>query len=186
MRGDGEQEAGAHPLAAQHPVEQGQLSSFIWRVAYLAASGQFSRKPRAHLRRSRPTSWAGRTPLDAQSGKRTGRSRHKKGNNYLGAITGETAVATGKTQTREGARYRRLARRRGKAKAQVTVGNTQLRVSRKLLSNPGTRYADFGPDYYQRQAAIRRKIACHVREIEALGLEVTLAPHPRPRPGRNR
>ena len=31
----------------------------------------------------------------------------------------ETAVAAGKTQTREGARYRRLARRRGKAKAQV-------------------------------------------------------------------
>ena len=30
---------------------------------------------------------------------------------------GETAVAAGKTQTREGARHRRLARSRGKAKA---------------------------------------------------------------------
>jgi transposase len=75
----------------------------------------------AHL-----ASWAGRTPLDSQSGARNGRARHKKGNRYLAAITGETAVAAGKTQTREGARYRRIARRRGKAKAGVALGNTQL------------------------------------------------------------
>jgi transposase len=131
----------------------------------------------AHL-----ASWAGRTPLDAQSGKRTGRARHKKGNKYLGAITGETAVSAGKTATREGARYRRLARRRGKAKAQVAVGNTQLKVYHKLLSSPGMRYEDLGPDYYEQQAAIRRKIAYHVREIEALGLDVTLCRRPEPEP----
>jgi hypothetical protein len=45
------------------------------------------------------------------------------------------------------------------------------------------RYQDLGPDYYQRQAATRRKIAYHVREIEALGLEVTLARIPEPDPG---
>jgi len=127
-------------------------------------------------------SWAGRSPLDHQSGKRTGRARHKKGNKYMGAVTGETAVAAGKTATREGARYRRLARKRGKAKAQVALGNTQLKVYHKLLSNPGLRYHDLGPDYYERQAAIRRKIACHVREIETLGLEVTLARIPEPDP----
>jgi hypothetical protein len=33
-----------------------------------------------------------------------------------------------------------------KAKAQVALGNTQLRVYHKLLSNPGTRYQDLGPD----------------------------------------
>jgi transposase len=127
-------------------------------------------------------SWAGRTPLDAQSGKRTGRARHKKGNKYLGAVTGETAVAAGKTATREGARYRKLARSRGKGKAQVALGNTQLKVYHKLLSSPGTRYQDLGPDYYERQAATRRKLAYHVREIEALGLEVTLARIPGPDP----
>jgi hypothetical protein len=94
------------------------------------------------------------------------------------------AVATGKTATREGARYRKLARSRGKGKAQVAVGNTQLRVYHKLLSNPGMRYQDLGPDYYERQAATRRKIAYHVREIEALGLEVTLARIPDPDPDR--
>ena len=44
------------------------------------------------------------------------------------------------------------------------------------------RYQDLGPDYYERQAATRRKIAYHVREIEALGLEVTLARIPGPEP----
>ena len=130
------------------------------------------------------SSWAGQTPLDHQSGKRAGRARHKKGNRYLAAVTGETAVAAGKTATREGARYRKLARSRGKGKAQVALGNTQLRVYHKLLSNPGMRYQDLGPDYYERQAATRRKIAYHVREIQALGLEVTLARIPDPEPDR--
>jgi len=98
----------------------------------------------------------------------------RSGNRYLGAITGETAVAAGRTQTREGARHRRLARRRGTAKACVALGNTQLKVYHKLLSNPGMRYQDLGPDYYQRRAQSRRKIAYHVRELEELGLEVTL------------
>jgi transposase len=129
------------------------------------------------------SSWSGKTPLDHQSGKRAGRARHK-GNKYLAAVTGETAVAAGKTATREGARYRKLARSRGKGKAQVALGNTQLRVYHKLLSNPGMRYQDLGPDYYERQAATRRKIAYHVREIEAPGLEVTLARIPGPDPER--
>jgi hypothetical protein len=49
------------------------------------------------------SSWAGRTPLDRRSGKRAGRARHKKGNRYLAAVTGETAFAADKISTREGA-----------------------------------------------------------------------------------
>src|SRR5579862_9686174 len=120
------------------------------------------------------SSWAGRSPLDTQSGKRTGSSKSKTANRYLAAITGETAIAAGKTQTREGARYRRLARRRAKPKAQVAVGNTQLKVYHKLLSNPGMRYADLGADYYERQRDVRRQIAHHVGKLGALGFEVTL------------
>ena len=44
----------------------------------------------AHL-----ASWAGRTPLDNSSGKRQGKAKSKKGNRYLAAVTGETAVAAG-------------------------------------------------------------------------------------------
>jgi Transposase IS116/IS110/IS902 family len=85
----------------------------------------------AHL-----ASWAGRTPLDHQSGSRTGRAKSTKGNRYLAAITGQTAIAAGKTQTREGARYRRLARRRGKATALAAAGHTQMKVCHALLSEP--------------------------------------------------
>ncbi len=126
-------------------------------------------------------SWAGRAPQDHQSGKRKGRAKAKKGNRYLGAITGETAVAAGRTQTREGARHRRLARRRGTAKACVATGNTQLKASR-LLADPGMRYEDLGPDYYERQRDTRRQIAHHVGKLGSLGFEVTLCRIPEPDP----
>jgi transposase len=127
-------------------------------------------------------SWAGRSPLDNQSGKRKGRSKSKKGNRYLAGLLGETAVAAGRTQTREGARYRRLARRRGKPKAQVATGNTQLKVYHKLLSNPGMRYEDLGADYYERRRRIGRQISHHVGKLGALGFEVTLCRIPDPDP----
>jgi len=119
-------------------------------------------------------SWAGRTPLDNQSGKRAGRSKSKKGNRYLAAITGETAVAAGKTQTREGARYRRLSRRRGKAKAGVAIGNTQMKVYHALLSSPGTRYEDLGADYYDNRASTRRQVSALEKRARELGY--TLVP----------
>jgi transposase len=131
----------------------------------------------AHL-----ASWAGRTPLDNSSGKRQGKAKSKKGNRYLAAVTGETATAASRTQTREGARYRQISRRRGKAKAQVALGNTQLKVYHKLLSTPGMRYHDLGPDYYQRQRDTRRQIAHHVGKLGALGFEVTLCRIPDPAP----
>jgi transposase len=119
-------------------------------------------------------SWAGRTPLDNQSGNRSGRARSKKGNRYLAAITGETAVAAGKTQTREGARYRRIARRRGKPKAGVALGNTQLKVYHALLSSPGTRYQDLGADYYDNRATTRRQVRALQKRASELGY--TLVP----------
>ena len=95
----------------------------------------------------------------------------------------KTAVAAGRTQTREGARHRRLARRRGTAKACVATGNTQLKVLHKLLSNPGMRYHDLGADHYERQRDIRRQIAHHAGKLGSLGFEVTLCRHPEPDPG---
>ncbi len=133
----------------------------------------------AHL-----VSRAGRAPLDHQPGQRKGRSKARKGNRYLGAVTGGTAVAAGRTQTREGARHRRLARRRGPAKACVATGNTQLKVYHKLLSNPGMRYQDLGPDYHDRQRDVRRQAARHAGKLGSPGFEVTLCRIPEPGPDR--
>ena len=98
-------------------------------------------------------------------------------------IIGETAIAAGKTQTREGARYRRLARRRGKPKALVAVGNTQMKVYHALLSRPGTRYEDLGADHYDQQVIIRRQVRHCVGRLGAPGFEVTLCRIPEPEPG---
>jgi transposase len=101
-------------------------------------------------------------------------AKSKKGNRYLAGLLGETAVAAGRTQTREVTRCRRLARRRGKLKAQVAIGNTQLKVYHKLLSSPGMRHEDLGLDYYERRRDVRRQIAHHVGKLGDLGFEVTL------------
>ncbi|MGD0607823.1 MAG: transposase [Streptosporangiaceae bacterium] len=121
-----------------------------------------------------------RAPLDHQSGARKGRARTRKGNRYLAGVLGGTAVAAGRAQAREGARCRRPARRTGNAKAQAAIGNTQLKVLRKLLSNPGMRHEDPGPDYYDRQRGLRRQIRRHVTKLESPGFEVTLARIPDP------
>jgi transposase len=125
-------------------------------------------------------SWAGRTPLDHQSGARHGRARRKHGNKYIGAVTGETAVAAGRTDTREGARHRRLARKRGKAKACVATGNTQMRVFHALLSHPGTRYTDLGPGWYDDARQAARRLSRLVGALGAMGYEVTLCRKPGP------
>ena len=87
-------------------------------------------------------------------------------------------MSAGRTQTREGARYRRLARRIGRDKAQVAVSNTQLRVYHALLSSPGTRYQDLGADYYDKRAQTKRKARYHLAELDALGYDVVLTPRP--------
>ena len=92
-------------------------------------------------------------------------------------MLGETAISAGRTQTREGARYRRLARRRGKAKAQVAVGSTQLKVYHALLSHPGLRYQDLGAGYYDR-CNTRRQVRTHIQRLESPGFKVALTPLP--------
>ena len=47
--------------------------------------------------------------------------------------------------------------------------------SHALLSHPGMRYQDLGPDCCERQASTRRQVAHHVGKLGALGFEVTLS-----------
>jgi hypothetical protein len=42
------------------------------------------------------------------------------------------------------------------------------------------RYQDLGPDYYERQRAVRRQVAHHVGKLGFLGFEVTLCRLPEP------
>jgi hypothetical protein len=78
---------------------------------------------------------------------------------------------------------RRIIGVRARRRVVVALGNTQLKVYHKLLSSPGMRYQDLGPDYYERQASTRRQIAHHVGKLGVVGFEVTLCRLPEPDPG---
>jgi hypothetical protein len=45
-----------------------------------------------------------------------------------------------------------------------------------LLASPEARYTDLGPDWHARNGDRDRKIRAHLRQLQALGLDVTLTP----------
>ena len=75
-----------------------------------------------------------------------------------------------------GERYRRIARRRGKNKANVAVGRSLRGIFWHLLSDPQARYHDLGPDFYDTHISNSRKMRNLVRQLQALGCKVTLEP----------
>ena len=96
-----------------------------------------------------------------------------KGNPYLKGVLGEAA---GKTDTFLGERYRRLARRRGKLKALVAIARSILLIVWHLLTDRSTRYRDLGAGYHASRIDQNRKMRNHVRQLDALGYTVNLAP----------
>jgi transposase len=126
----------------------------------------------AHL-----ASWAKFAPgINSSAGKTKGNGSTGHGNRYLARVLGEAAVGAGRTDTFLGARYRRIARRRGKKKALVAVGRSLLVIIWHLLADPDTRFHDLGADHYDRHANTLAKRRNHVRQLEALGYRVTLEP----------
>ena len=55
-----------------------------------------------------------------------------------------------------------------------------MKVFHALLSRPGTRYEDLGPDYYERRRDHNRHVSRLVGELGSLGYEVTLCRKPEP------
>jgi transposase len=125
---------------------------------------------------ARLVSWARRCPGTRQSGPKTSRGNQPKGNPWLGGILGEIAASAARSDTFLGHRYRRLARRRGKLKALVAVARSLLVIVWHLLSDRAARYHDLGPAYYDSRTDKHRKARGHIRQLEALGYTVTLAP----------
>src|SRR5215472_11103060 len=80
-------------------------------------------------------SWAGLCPSARQSGTRTRAGKKHKGDTWLRGSLGQAANAAARTPTFPGERYHRIARRRGKAKAQVAAARSILVVTLHLLAN---------------------------------------------------
>ena len=122
----------------------------------------------------RLVSWAKRCPQTRQSGKKTTSGKAVKGSPWLNGILGEIAASAARTDTFLGERYRRLARRRGKRKALAAIARSILVIIYYLLADPAARFHDLGPDHYDNRISRDRKISNHVRQLQALGLTVTI------------
>ena len=116
------------------------------------------------------------SPRTVQSGARRRSGKTGKGNPYLKGILGEAAAAAARTDTFLGERYRRLAKRRGKLKTQVAVARSILVITWHLLADRSASYTDLGASYYASRIDKDRKTRNHLRQLEALGFTVTLAP----------
>jgi hypothetical protein len=138
----------------------------------------------AHL-----VSWAKFSPIDAQSAGRKKGNTTGKGNPWLAGTVGEVVAGLARTNTFLGARYRRLARRRGKKRAIVAVGNSVLTIIWHLLSNPDARYHDLGPGFYESRIDMQRRRRDLIRQLEHLtARRSTSSPNPSypPRPDDNK
>jgi transposase len=139
--------------------------------AIIAETGlDMSRFPTAaHL-----VSWAGLCPSARQSGPRTRAGKKGQGDTWLRGSLGQAAIGAARTATFLGERYSRIARRRGKAKAQVAVARSILVIIWHLLKDPAARFTDLGHGYYQARTDTDRKLRNHIRQIQALGFDITL------------
>jgi hypothetical protein len=121
-------------------------------------------------------SWAKLSPRTIQSGPKSRSGHTGKGNPYLKSVLGEAAASAARTNTFLGERYRRLVKRTGKLKALVAVARSILVIVWELLNDPYARFYDLGADYHDSRIDKNRKTQNHLRQLQALGYQVTLTP----------
>jgi len=118
-------------------------------------------------------SWAGTTPGSNESAGRVKSTKTRPGNPYLQGALGAAALACAQNPgTYLGARYRRIASRRGPQKANVAIQHKMLTTIWHMATT-GTLYDDPGSDFFTRLHPERaRNRAIH--QLNAMGYNVTL------------
>ncbi|WP_328625645.1 transposase [Streptomyces sp. NBC_00353] len=120
-------------------------------------------------------SWAKLCPRTIQSGAKNSAGPAGQGNPWLKGALGEAANAAARTDTFLGARYRRIVKRRGHAKALVAVARSILVIAWHLINDSGaSSYKELGADWHQRHLNPARRTRDLVRQLQALGHQVTL------------
>jgi transposase len=112
-------------------------------------------------------SWAKFAPRAKQSAGKSRPGSTGKGNPWIAGALGEAAMGAARTKTFLGSRYHRLARRRGKQRSLVAVGNSILVITWHLLSDPEARFTDLGPGWHDRLTPLRRRRQL-IAELERL------------------
>ena len=145
------------------------ISTLTADVIIAETGADMSRFPTAgHL-----ASWAGTTPGHHESAGKVKSSKTRPGNPYLQGALGAAAMACSQNQrTYLGARYRRIAARRGPMKANVAIQHSML-TAIWHMGRDGTLYEDPGADYFTRLHPDRTKKRA-IHQLEAMGYHVTL------------
>ena len=114
-------------------------------------------------------SWAKFAPIDKNSaGKKPARWFHRQGQSVVGRHSRRSRRRHLAHQDLPRRALPALARRRGKKRAIVAVGNSVLTIIWHLLANAEAHYQDLGPDYYQSKINARRRERELVRQLERL------------------
>lgn len=119
-------------------------------------------------------SWAGTTPGNNESAGKVKSSTTRPGNPYLQGALGAAAMSCAQHPgTYFGAKYRRIATRRGPQKANVAIQHAMLIAIWHMITN-GALYDDPGADYFTRLNPDRARTRA-IHQLESLGYRVTLA-----------
>jgi transposase len=118
-------------------------------------------------------SWSGLCPGNNESAGKRHSGKTRKGSPWLRACLVQAAHAAARTKgTYLAAQYRRLAARRGRAKAAVAVAHSILIIAYHVLTQ-GTDYRDLGGNYFDERdrQGVQRRL---VHRLEGLGYTVSL------------
>ena len=145
------------------------ISTLTADVVIAETGADMTRFPTAkHL-----ASWAGTTPGSNESAGKVKSSKTRPGNAYLQGALGAAAMSCAQNpRTYYGARYRRIASRRGPQKANVAIQHSML-TAIWHMGTTGTLYEDPGADYFTTLHPERAKNRA-IHQLEAMGYRVTL------------
>ena len=119
--------------------------------------------------------WAGMAPGNDETGGKARPTKTRKGNRYLRRILVQCAhAAARKKDSYLRAKYYRIARKRGGARAAMAVGHAILEIVYHMIAR-GTDYQDLGVEY-QPQRNAQARIRYLTRELEKLNVRVTVEP----------
>lgn len=120
-------------------------------------------------------SWAAMCPGQEESAGKRRSGKTREANRYLRGALVEAGWATTRARgTALQARYYRVKRHRGHKKAVVAVGHQILEIAYYVMRDDVT-YRELGADYFERRDR-DRTTRRHVKQLEALGYQVTLEP----------